>query len=182
MNRVLRKLQVALLQIGLLCFSYSAFALPCHFYSQKQLKSLSEDDRGAYLLTCFQPLTAGKGGAYSTQALPPVEDSMRWDEAEKYHDKDTSFWDDWQTESSGPMLKDNSSSAFYGLGLWLPKKYESLDIMTLQDAKEWVMKHGVMMSFGLGSDDGQSTKYRIDYMWHEDEQDGVMLQVDIPLK
>ncbi|WP_330960037.1 hypothetical protein [Photobacterium sp. 53610] len=141
---------------------------------------MSEDERGAYLSTCVQPLDAGQGAATSTQQFATGESSVHWN-AE--HDvKESSFWDNWQSQSGEPLIKENTSSTFYGVGLWLPKKYEDLDILTFEDAKEWVRKHGVLMSVGLGSNDSQSTKYRLDYMWHEDEKDGVMLQIEIPIQ
>ncbi|MDO6706991.1 hypothetical protein [Photobacterium sp. 1_MG-2023] len=168
------------MHIGLLFFSLSANALPCHYYSQNQLKSMPEDERGAYLLTCVHPMDAGKGAAASTQARMAGADRMRWDIEHEVIQR--SFWDDWQAQNGDPLLKDNSSSAFYGLGLWMPKKYEDLDILTFEDAKEWVRKHGLLMSVGLGANDGASAKYRLDYMWHEDEQDGVMFQIEIPIQ
>ncbi|UTM60149.1 hypothetical protein L4174_019000 [Photobacterium sp. CCB-ST2H9] len=141
---------------------------------------MSEDERGAYLSTCVQPLDAGQGAATSTQQSATGKSSVHWN-AE--HDvKESSFWDNWQSQSGEPLIKENTSSTFYGVGLWLPKKYEDLDILTFEDAKEWVRKHGVLMSVGLGSSDSQSTKYRLDYMWHEDEKDGVMLQIEIPIQ
>ncbi|MGF1723594.1 hypothetical protein [Photobacterium nomapromontoriensis] len=92
----------------------------------------------------------------------------------------STFWDDWANELDSPVLSSNSASNFYGLGVWLPKRYSSIDF---EDTMELIKKYGLQMSFGIGGDDNDSPRVRFDYRWHEDnELDDIFIQVEIPFQ
>ncbi len=43
-------------------------------------------------------------------------------------------------------------------------------------------KHGLQMSFGVGGEDGRSTRVRVDYRWHDESLDDISLQIEIPFQ
>ncbi|MGF1682515.1 hypothetical protein [Photobacterium minamisatsumaniensis] len=98
-------------------------------------------------------------------------------------EQDESFWDNWTGNHASPVMSTNSSNSFYGIGVWIPEKYEDEDILTFDDAKEWIKKHGLHMSFGIGGEDRNSPRFRFDYRWHDDgDLDDVFIQVEIPFQ
>ncbi|MEJ2764852.1 hypothetical protein VV869_12920 [Photobacterium sp. MCCC 1A19761] len=92
------------------------------------------------------------------------------------------FWDNWAGHNNSPVLSSNTRSTYYGVGVWLPEKYQDLDVMTLEDAQQWIKNHGLQMSLGVGGEDGRSARFRVDYRWHEERLNDLFLQVEIPFQ
>ena len=96
---------------------------------------------------------------------------------------EASFWDNWAGYVDSPVFSSQSDSTFYGLGIWIPEKYEDVEVLTFEDMQEWIKSHGVQMSLGLGGEDGRSPRFRLDYRWHDDNNlDDFFLQVEIPFQ
>lgn len=88
------------------------------------------------------------------------------------------YWSDWvlKTESN-PFLSQHYSDSYFGIGVWSPTEFEDEEELTTQ---EWLMNHGLQFSVGFGEKKLGEPRLRFDYMWHEDEQDNVMMQVEVP--
>ncbi|EGU41954.1 hypothetical protein VII00023_00055 [Vibrio ichthyoenteri ATCC 700023] len=96
---------------------------------------------------------------------------------EKYDDSD--YWSDWvlKTESN-PVLTQNFSQSYFGVGWWSPKDAEPQE--EDQTAEEWLMNHGLMFSVGFGDKAIGQPRFRLDYLWHDEFQDNLMMQVEVP--
>lgn len=92
------------------------------------------------------------------------------------------FWENWTGQTESPALSTNTQSTYYGVGVWLPEKYQDTDIMTIEDAEQWIKNHGLQMSLGVGGKDGRSARFRLDYRWHEEDFNDLFLQVEIPFQ
>lgn len=97
-------------------------------------------------------------------------------------DNEESFWDGWIGSSDSPVLSSRSDRTFYGVGVWIPKKYQNTDLVDFEDMQDWIKSHGLQMSFGLGGEDDRSARIRFDYRWHDDNLDDISLQIEIPLQ
>lgn len=94
------------------------------------------------------------------------------------------FWSHWSDDFADlPVLTEYNDSMYYGLGFWLPRKYDNDDVENVLSAEQWVLNHGVQMSLGFGDPNSNSTRVRLDYRWHtkSDVDDGISLQVHVPL-
>ncbi|WP_245905450.1 hypothetical protein [Photobacterium lipolyticum] len=160
--------------------SWEVFALPCNYYDSEQLSAMSDDEVQVYLKSCsFSPPDDPEQPSADDTAFSSEQNSG-WTE-----DKEASgseFWEDWTRDGDSPFLIKKLASTFYGLGAWLPEKYDQQEVDTIQDAQEWIRNHGLQMSFGIGGEDGNSPRFRVDYRWHEDENDNVLLQIEIPFQ
>ena len=168
------------LPIAVVLVSWEVFALPCNYYDSEQLSAMPDDERFVYLKSCPSSSFDHPEQSSADDIAFSTEHNSDWTE-----DKEASgsgFWEDWARDGDSPFLIKKSASTFYGLGAWLPAKYDEQEIETIQDAQEWIRNHGLQMSFGIGGEDGNSPRLRVDYRWHEDENDDVFLQVEIPFQ
>lgn len=96
---------------------------------------------------------------------------------EKYDDSD--YWSDWvlKTESN-PVLTQNFADNYFGVGWWTPKDMNSQDDELTTE--EWLMNHGLMFSVGFGDKAAGQPRLRLDYLWHDEDPDNVMLQIEVP--
>ncbi|MCL9780089.1 hypothetical protein M9194_01425 [Vibrio sp. S4M6] len=106
------------------------------------------------------------------------------------------YWSDWGFKySSEPFLSDNYSSSHFGLGIWTPNSQSNQswgtsfkntiypsdntpDLTT--DPEAWMMNHGLQLSLGFGNKQSGQPRVRFDYLWHENNDDNVRMQVELP--
>ncbi|GAB2647563.1 hypothetical protein [Vibrio panuliri] len=95
------------------------------------------------------------------------------------NDKDYSeYWSDWVLKSdANPFFSQNYSSSYFGIGVWSPDELDGEDELTTQ---EWLLNHGLQFSVGFGEKKNGEPRVRLDYMWHDDEKNNVMMQVELP--
>lgn len=89
------------------------------------------------------------------------------------------YWSDWvlKTESN-PFLSQHYSSSYFGIGVWDPNKSdEDQEDLSTQD---WLMDHGLQFSLGIGEKKAGEPRLRFDYLWHDEKQDNLMMQVEVP--
>jgi|GEM_PF-3128626 len=91
----------------------------------------------------------------------------------------TEYWSNWSMEStSDPLLTSKLEKNHFGLGIWTPDEYaENFDDLSYY---EQLKAQGVSLSLGLGEQDGDEPRMRIDYRWHQKAEDGVQLQIEVP--
>lgn len=88
------------------------------------------------------------------------------------------YWSDWVLKTdSNPFVSQSFSDSYFGIGVWSPTELDEDDEISTQ---EWLMNHGLQFSVGFGEKKLGEPRFRLDYMWHEDEKDNVMMQVELP--
>lgn len=169
---------LTLLSIVIMLISWDVFALPCNPYSEDQLESFSDDEKQVYLRSCPNFSVSNDDLLLDTQIEPKIQ--WQVDKAPS----SSKFWDDWSEDIAvdSPFLVQQNKSTFYGFGVWLPNKYDDMDLETFSDAQDWIKNHGLQMSFGIGEEDGNSPRFRFDYRWHDENLSDVFLQLDIPFQ
>lgn len=170
---------LTLLSVTVMLISWDVFALPCNPYNEAQLASFSDDEKQVYLRSCPNFSVSNSDDLLSETKVEP---NINWQV-----DKERSsgeFWDNWSEDMviDSPFLVQQEKSTFYGFGVWLPEKYDDMDLETFSDAQEWIRSHGLQMSFGVGGEDGKSPRFRFDYRWHDEDLSDVFLQLDIPFQ
>lgn len=107
----------------------------------------------------------------------PALGELDYDALQRPAGKDYSdYWSDWVLKAqTNPFLSQHFSSSYFGIGVWSPEEDE--EEMTTQ---EWLMNHGLQFSVGFGEKEAGEPRLRLDYMWHEDQQDNLMMQVEVP--
>ncbi|MDX1302823.1 hypothetical protein [Photobacterium sp.] len=179
MNRCKIKL-LTFLVLTVVFVSWEVFALPCNYYDSEQLSAMPDDEVQIYLQSCSLY-------SYDHREHPRADDiafrtELNSDWTEDKEATGSEFWEDWAGDGDSPFLINKSASTFYGLGAWIPKKYDQQEIDTIQDAQKWLRNHGLQMSFGVGGEDRLSPRFRVDYRWHQDEKNDLFLQVEIPFQ
>ena len=96
---------------------------------------------------------------------------------EKYNQ--SNYWSDWvlKTESN-PVLTQNFADNYFGVGWWSPE--DNVLQGDEQTTEEWLMNHGLMFSVGFGDKTIGQPRFRLDYLWHDEDQDNVMMQIEVP--
>lgn len=95
------------------------------------------------------------------------------------------FWYKWNNDFAvDPIFSEYNDYGYYGLGFWLPKQFDNEKLASVTGVEDWVLNHGIQMSVGFGKPNSDDTRVRIDYRWHSknDVDDGISLQVHMPLK
>ncbi|TKF21697.1 hypothetical protein FCV43_10235 [Vibrio genomosp. F6] len=89
------------------------------------------------------------------------------------------YWAEWALRPEDePILTQNISSNYIGLGIWMPDELaENENQMTTE---EWLTNHGLQISIGLGEKKSGEPRMRFDYRWHEVYQGDVMMQIELP--
>ncbi|MCJ2376219.1 hypothetical protein LNL84_05160 [Vibrio sp. ZSDZ34] len=89
-----------------------------------------------------------------------------------------SYWEQWLlTQDSAPMLTQQVSKSYLGVGLWAPREVLSeKDEMSTQD---WLMSQGVHFGVGFG-EKGKEPRLRLDYRWHHEFESDMMMQLEVP--
>lgn len=92
---------------------------------------------------------------------------------------ETDYWSEWvlKTETN-PVLTKNFSDNYFGVGWWQPDGVNSTE--EERTAEEWLMDHGLMFSVGFGDKQDGKPRFRLDYLWHDEHQDNLMMQVEVP--
>lgn len=171
---------------GLVFALFSVGAKACTYLDESSFLVLSKEEQEAHLASCNidgEVVIAGAtevvDGAPEVNREPSVKHAQQVDWTIE-QDTSGTFWDDWAKDLDSPVLSSNSDSSFYGLGVWLPKRYSTLDI---DDTMELIKKYGLQMSFGFGGEDNDSPRVRFDYRWHdENELDDIFIQVEFPFQ
>lgn len=154
--------------------SFKAWAMPCEQFTPSQLAGLTVEEQKTFATSC-----AVVSDEASIEPRQSIDVRHAWDQGKS---SGNDFWDDWSGDNHSPVLTSKSKSKFYGLGFWIPSKYDDPDFQSVNDAEEWIKKHGLQMSFGVGGEDGRSTRVRVDYRWHDESLDDISLQIEIPFQ
>lgn len=174
---------VILIMMSNVIYSSSAYAYPCKLISHEVIKTddhLFQFDHAACLSSNNAdniPFLHVKTNSYDH-----AQQFSDWKQDHNYNTSD--FWNLWNDDfSDHPVFTDHNDSMYYGLGFWLPRKYNNEEVDDVVDAEQWVLNHGVQMSLGFGNPNDDSTQVRLDYRWHtkSNVDDGISLQVHVPL-
>ena len=164
----INKVKVCLLALlGNFFYSPSASAFSCEFIPAKI--SPSKNDFFHYDRSLCAPVGE------------QVQRFQDWKQDHGYNTNE--FWNKWSDDfADHPIFTEYNDSMYYGVGFWLPKKYDHEEIEDMVDAEQWVLNHGVQMSVGFGNPSSNSTHIRLDYRWHTKSSvdDGISLQVHVP--
>ena len=153
---------------GIACDSW---AMLCENYTLSELTGMPQAEIDSYVASC----TVKEDELFSA----PVKRQVSW---KQDSGSDIDFWDNWAGYVDSPLLSSRSDTTFYGLGFWIPEKYQDVDIMTIEDMQKWIKMHGLQMSLGIGGQDGRSARFRFDYRWHDENLNDVLFQVEIPFQ
>ena len=133
-----------------------------------------------------------------TNSLKPYYSSKlpEFNFAEPSKTSSDDYWSDWGLKyRTEPFVSDQYSFGHLGFGVWSPDKdtndswgnsfktttytgQSTTDITT--DPEAWVMNHGVQLSLGFGNKSEGQPRIRFDYLWHENYDDNVRMQVQFP--
>ncbi len=180
----INKVKVCLLVLfSNLIYSSSAYAFSCEFIPTNISQTKND------LFQFDQSLCNTTDDASIIPLLRPKKDlhdhaHLFNDWKQDYSYKTDEFWNQWNDDfADHPIFTEQNDSMYYGLGFWLPKKYDHEEVEDMVDAEQWVLNHGVQMSLGFGASNKDSTQVRLDYRWHTNSRvdDGISLQVHVPL-
>ena len=166
-----------------LIYSSSAYAFPCDLLHSSAIKTdnqLFQLDHSVCRLSNNVdsiPFSHIKDDPYSR-----AQRFNDWKQDHRYNTNE--FWNQWSDDFADyPVFTEHNDSMYYGLGFWLPRKYDNEDVEDIVGAEQWVLNHGVQMSVGFGDPDDDSTRVRLDYRWHTKSSvdDGISVQVHVPL-
>ncbi|WP_146147117.1 hypothetical protein [Photobacterium kishitanii] len=180
----INKVKVCMLVlVGNLFYSSSASAFSCEFIPTK----ISPIDNNFFQ---YDRSLCGPDDEYSGIPLLYKKNNssgraqQRFRDWKQDHGYNTSeFWNKWNGDfADHPIFTEYNDSMYYGLGFWLPKKYDHEEVEDIVDAEQWVLNHGVQMSVGFGDPGSDSTHVRLDYRWHTKSSvdDGISLQIHVP--
>jgi hypothetical protein len=91
------------------------------------------------------------------------------------------YWSTWALQNEeDPMsiYTQQVSSHFIGFSVWQPIAYAEESSEMSYD--EWIKSHGLQLSVGLGETKGKEPRMRIDYQWHDEHEDIMQFQVEVP--
>lgn len=93
--------------------------------------------------------------------------------------KKTDYWSEWILNSeSEPIFTSKLDKNHFGFGVWTPEEYaDRFDDLSYY---EQLKAQGFLLSLGLGEQDGDEPRMRIDYRWHNKAEGDVYLQVEVP--
>ncbi len=93
--------------------------------------------------------------------------------------KQTDYWSEWILNSENePLFSSSLDKNHFGFGVWTPEEYaDKFDDLSYY---EQLKAQGFLLSLGLGDQDGDEPRMRIDYRWHNKEEGDVYLQVEVP--
>jgi len=89
------------------------------------------------------------------------------------------YWSDWVFKSkNSPLLTQQVSDSYFGIGVWMPDEIERErnDLST----EEYLMSHGVQFSVGIGDKKPGEPRMRLDYLWHSETSDSWSMQIEVP--
>ncbi|MCG3864550.1 MULTISPECIES: hypothetical protein [unclassified Photobacterium] len=176
--------------LGVFCcfffmLSSSVYAFNCNnYYSLDTVSQPFSIDHANSGQRCSVPIySIERDSQINHKAVPSLQaNNIPWKvDSSSYGDQFWLHWDDQFADS--PVLMDHNSSTFYGLGFWMPTKYDDEDLTNAAGAEDWIFNHGLQMSLGFGDIKGHKPRVRFDYRWHNNShvEDGVSMQVHIPL-
>ena len=153
---------------------FSSFAHACNEYD-----SGIDSSTNALMLhlaeeTCV-PLSDTR--LYPMSLYPPETVTISHAPAEEKRD----YWSDWvlRTEAN-PVLTQNVANNYFGIGWWSPSTNEDEQQDTKLTTEEWLMNHGLVFSVGFGDKKNGQPRLRLDYLWHDEYQDNLMMQIEVP--
>lgn len=77
-----------------------------------------------------------------------------------------------------PILTQHVKQGYFGLGFYRPHEFEGND--SDLSYEEWIRTHGVLLSVGIGTKKKNEPRLRLDYQWHDEFEDVVHIQVELP--
>ncbi|AZL86723.1 MULTISPECIES: hypothetical protein [Aliivibrio] len=97
-----------------------------------------------------------------------------------------SYWDKWEYSSGEepyPLLTGYLSDSAVGFTVWQPEEYYDKKIEEFDSYTDWIESHGLQLSLAFGGEEkGNEPRFRIDYRWHEQVDDQVFMQFEIPFQ
>ena len=89
------------------------------------------------------------------------------------------YWSDWVLKTDDdPIFTQKLATSYIGFGVWMPQELH--EEKSKMSTEEWLMSHGIQISFGFGEKKVGEPRMRIDYRWHEDYDLDVMMQIEVP--
>lgn len=112
----------------------------------------------------------------------PLSENARFDAdslGSETDDSDTNYWSEWTLKTeSNPFISQQFADKYFGIGVWAPDEFSDLeDDQSMQD---WMMDHGLQFSVGFGEKRIGEPRLRFDYLWHDNEQDQMFMQLELP--
>ncbi|USD68076.1 hypothetical protein [Vibrio sp. SCSIO 43136] len=147
---------------------WMAKALACNPFEQPSSVVLLEKAEQSFCHKVVEELDNLKEGLFSISSSV-AKNSLNND-----------YWKQWSiNESSDPLLTQQlDSKNYFGLGVWMPSQFdEEIEGMSYQ---EYLQAHGVQFSLGLGEQNGNEPRMRIDYQWHKDFDPNFSVQLEVP--
>lgn len=121
---------------------------------------------------CFSLL---EGIEYTATKVNELHNFVRQEDTEQ----DGDYWSNWVLQSeTNPILTQNLATNYIGLGIWVPSELE--ERLHRMDTEEWLLSHGLQLSFGFGTKSSGEPRMRLDYRWHDRYEGDVMMQVELP--
>lgn len=166
-----------------LIYSPSVYAFSCEFIPNKVIK-VDNDFFQFDQSLCHAPneFSILPFLYRKNNLLDRVQQFNDWKQDQSYNTNQ--FWSKWNDDfADHPIFTEYNDSMYYGLGFWLPRKYNNEEVDDIDDAEQWVLNHGVQMSLGFGSPNNDGPQVRLDYRWHTKNSvdDGISLQVHVPI-
>ena len=107
---------------------------------------------------------------------------LDFDEMESTNKVPDGYWEQWAIkQQDNPIISHRFDDSVLGFGVWKPEDQNRNQESSEETYSEWIMGHGLQLSIGLGSQERNEPRFRIDYQWHEKLNDSVSFQVEIPL-
>lgn len=174
---------IILIIMSNLIYSSSVYAFPCDVTSDHTINTENQ-------LFQFDPSVCRLSNNVNSISFAHVKDDF-YSNVQRFNDwkqdqadNTSEFWHHWSDDfADQPVFTEYNDSMYYGLGFWLPRKYDNENVEDIVDAEQWVLNHGVQMSLGFGDPNNNSPRIRLDYRWHTKSSvdDGISVQVHVPL-
>ncbi|WP_417801488.1 hypothetical protein [Vibrio europaeus] len=160
-----------MLKRGMICvmLSFSPLAAACELYQEGiSAHSLMFEGSSPVCTTIFD---LEIDGTVTNEAFVDLTLAEKTDHS--------SYWSDWLLgNETNPLISNNASSNYFGVGVWVPNELE--DQLKEMNTENWIRSHGVQLSLGFGDMDAGTPRMRLDYRWHEQYDGDFMMQVEVP--
>ena len=111
----------------------------------------------------------------------PLSDESLYPISHSPAEEKPDYWADWVLRTdANPVLTQSVADNYFGIGWWSPSKNEGERQDTELTTEEWLMNHGLMFSVGFGDKKIGQPRLRLDYLWHDEYQDNLMMQIEVP--
>ncbi|MBL4829967.1 MAG: hypothetical protein JKY55_08810 [Aliivibrio sp.] len=108
--------------------------------------------------------------------------NLDFDEMESKGKVPDGYWEQWAIkQQDNPIISRRFEDSVLGFGVWRPEEQNLNQASSEETYSEWIMGHGLQLSVGIGSQERNEPRFRIDYQWHDKLNDSVSFQIEIPL-